>query len=469
MDLICPNDPHAIALIDAERDVHVTYRHLDTLIDDYAPLFSRPKALAFLFISPSIECIAAYLALLKQAHAVAIFDSSLHPALKQRLIDLYRPDFVMAPAPQEPPPADYLPVAHAHSASLAVWRSPGEHSPTRLHPDLQLLLSTSGTTGSPKLIRLSQKNILSNAAAIVGYLDISPRERAITTLPYSYSYGLSVLHSHLLAGASVVLTQQSVVQAAFWSAADAYACTSMAGVPYTYQLLDRLGIEQQLPASLKTLTQAGGRLEPKLVVKFHHIMSQRNGRFVPMYGQTEATARIAYLPAHFLPEKAGAIGIAIPGGKLHLFDGGQEVLEANKAGEIVYEGDNVMLGYATQPADLALGDLLHGRLETGDVGFRDDEGVYFLTGRLKRISKVYGQRINLDEIEATLSAHGRVAAVSDDTRILIYFEAPGVDFEACTQMLARLYHLAPATFECRELPHLPLTVSGKIDYTQLRM
>ena len=300
-------------------------------------------------------------------------------------------------------------------------------------------------------------------------LEINPEEKAIGTLPFHYSYGLSVLHSHLLAGASVVLTPHSVVQEGFWETLNRLGCTSFAGVPYIYQMLDRIGFEGLSCPTLRTLTQAGGRLSAPLIIKFHAIMNKKNGRFFTMYGQTEATARIAYLPPAYLPEKAGAIGIPIPGGKLQIFDGEREIKESQIEGELVYTGDNVMLGYAEKPEDLALGDKLQGILRTGDLGYRDSDGIYYLTGRLKRFCKIYGQRINLQEIESAASAFGEVAATSDDLTIRLYYEKESkFDTEKCIAFLAGRYHLALSVFECKGIAHWPLTASGKIDYTNLK-
>lgn len=457
------------AIIDGDSGQVIRYDALDEAARKYSQAFENQKSLVFIFINSSVDALIAYLALLNQEHPVAVFDSQLHPDLKQQLIASYTPHYVIESTPTSfsPEPTHYASISTSHS-SLVTWRCRKPEQCPTIHPELSLLLSTSGTTGSPKLIRLSKSNIVSNASSICSYLEITPKERAIASLPFHYSYGLSVLHSHIFAGASVVVTSQSMIQEGFWDAFNRFQCTSLAGVPYTYQLLDRLGLDNLQCPTLHTLTQAGGRLSPALVVKFHESMQKRKGRFFVMYGQTEATARVAYLPPSFLPAKAEAIGIAIPGGKLQLFDGDKEITTDHCEGELVYTGPNVMLGYATGPQDLAKGDLLHAVLHTGDLAYRDEDGIYFLTGRIKRISKVYGQRINLDEIERGLHAFGHIAATSDDMTIRLYYEkAKGLDVDACLAFLAKTYHLAPSTFECIAIEQFPLTASGKIDYTKL--
>ncbi len=319
-------------------------------------------------------------------------------------------------------------------------------APVGLHPDLRVLLSTSGSTGSPKLVRLSERNLLSNAAAIVEYLGIDAGERAIGALPIPYSYGLSVLHSHLYAGASIVWTEHAIIRPGFWDDVRRHAVTSFAGVPYAYAMLERVGMRDMELPTLRTMTQAGGRLDPEVALRF----AQR-ARFFVMYGQTEASPRIAYVPPERLVEKAGAIGVPIPGGTLRVDDG-----------ELVYEGPNVMLGYAESRADLARGDDQGGVLATGDLGHVDDDGFYFVTGRAKRIAKVFGQRINLDEIEAAIE--GPAGAIAGEDRIEVFAE-PGARADA--RALAIRFRLPPRALRVHEVERLPVKASGKVDYGAL--
>ncbi|MBA3816929.1 MAG: AMP-binding protein [Parachlamydiaceae bacterium] len=462
-----------VAIIEGDISRIISFQELENATLQFANSFEKSKFLCFFFISSTIDCMIAYLSLINLGHTIALFEANMHPELKEHLINLYHPQFVIdSLAPPTDTPSyikeqAYQPF-HTTLPSLFVWKYAFPHMSPALYPKLQLLLSTSGTTGSPKLIRLSSTNIISNAKSIVEYLQISGKDRAMASLPFHYSYGLSILHTHLLVGASIVLTQRSIIQEQFWQLFDQFACTSLAGVPHTYQLLERLGLDQLHCPSLKTLMQAGGKMSPALTTKYHSIMEKRHGRFFTMYGQTEATARIAYLPPDYLPAKAGAIGIAIPRGKLHLFNGEQEVIDPFCEGELVYSGPNVMLGYANTPDDLALGDQLNGELRTGDLGYFDNEGIYYITARLKRFSKVYGLRINLDDIEQAASKFGHIIATSNDNVIKLYYEKNIIiNITACITSLAAKYHLSQSTFECIGLNRFPLTASGKIDYTKL--
>ena len=222
-----------------------------------------------------------------------------------------------------------------------------------LHPDLALLLSTSGSTGSPKLVRLSHDNLRCNAASIADYLGLTPDDRAITSLPMHYCYGLSVVHSHLLVGAGLVLTDLSVVDECFWRLAEDAGATSFAGVPYTFEQLERSGFTERALPSLRYVTQAGGRMAPERVGRWRDHGRRSGWDLVVMYGQTEATARMAWLPPDRADAHPEAVGIPIPGGSFRL-EPVDEVDEPG-VGELVYAGPNVMQGYAVSAADLARG------------------------------------------------------------------------------------------------------------------
>jgi long-chain acyl-CoA synthetase len=413
---------------------------------------SRP--LVFVLAGLDVGSIVAYLGALAADAAVCLLDREGAPTLRERLEQLYRPDFVLT----------------ARGQGVEVARRTGDPE-RRLHPALSVLLSTSGTTGSPKLVRLSHDNLRANARSIASYLELTPDERAISSLPFHYSYGLSVLNSHLFAGASVVVSDHSVMRPELWSAVREHGCTSFAGVPYAYQIMRRVGFEKMELPSLRTLTQAGGKLPDNLTAHYQKLMAARGGRFFTMYGQTEATARMSYLPPARAAEKAGSIGIAIPDGALRIVDlvSGQTVREPLLTGELVYSGPNVMLGYATRADELALGDTQQGELRTGDLGHCDAEGFFYVTGRLKRFAKVYGLRINLDDVEGRLRVHGPAAVVSDDERISLFVEfGEPAEHEELRTELAEIYKLNLNTFRVQRVDSLPLLASGKVDYESLQ-
>jgi acyl-coenzyme A synthetase/AMP-(fatty) acid ligase len=358
--------------------------------------------------------------------------------------------------------------AHVLQGSEITHARPEGVAAISIHPELRVMLSTSGTTGSPKFVRLTEANLDANATSIATYLDLTAGERPIASLPIHYSYGLSVLHSHLLVGATIVFSEHSVMRPEFWRDFAAHECTSFAGVPYAYGMLERTGFRDRDLPSLRMMTQAGGRMAKEMILRYHEHLTARGARLVVMYGQTEATARISYVPPTALPAKAGSIGIAIPGGTLTVVDEDGLPVAPGAAGELLYEGPNVMLGYAEHPGDLARGDDLGGRLLTGDLGYVDPDGFSYVTGRSKRIAKVFGLRVNLDEIEAALPGHGPVAAVSGAEQIVIFtVGSDGADSVSMTQSLSRMFNLNPRAFVIREIDALPLLDSGKVDYRVL--
>ncbi len=308
-------------------------------------------------------------------------------------------------------------------------------------------------------MRLGRRNLDANAAQIVQGLDIDGDERAVQVLPLHYSYGLSVLNSHLLAGASVVLPGTSVVRPRFWEAMREYACTSFAGVPYTYTILTRVGFENITLPDLRTLTQAGGRMEPATVLHFGRHMIERGGRLVVMYGQTEATARIAYLPPDRVLDKPDRVGRPVAGGHLSIADDG----------ELIYEGPNIMLGYAHGRVDLARGDVNRGRLATGDLARIDDEGLYSIVGRKRRIAKLSGQRVNLDELETLLAPHGRVVALEASGQLVLAWTAGEATATGrdVSQRASELIHIPTRFIRVLDVEHLPRNSTGKTDYAAL--
>jgi len=261
-----------------------------------------------------------------------------------------------------------------------------------------------------------------------------------------------------------------MMNAEYWSACREAECTSMAGVPYSYQVLHRLRLDDLRVPRLRTLTQAGGKLNTELITEFHLLMEQRQGRFFVMYGQTEATARMAILPATDLPRKLGSAGFPIPGGSFAIKrEDGTLTEESGVQGELVYSGPNVMLGYATARADLANGDQLGGMLSTGDLCQLDEEGYLFVAGRMKRDAKVLGMRINLDEVEAMLRKHGPTAVVAGADKLHVYCEySAKADLTDLRHQLAIHLNLNHAAFDFHRMEKLPTTQSGKIDYAAIQ-
>jgi len=440
-----------------------TYRNLVEHVECLRDRLRAPsRSLLFLFCRNDLNSVAWYLAAVEAGHAVALLSARMDAAFRENLISCYCPDWVCGPES----PADPIYRACDHAG---LWRR-NEPTGMPLFPSLSLLLPTSGSTGSPKFVRLTRTNISANAESIREALGITADDRPVAHLPLYYSYGLSVLNSHLLAGATILLTDAGLISSGFWESIRRHRVDSFSGVPYTYQMLRRLGLEKLNVPLVRTLTQAGGKLDTVNIAHFHECMLKRNGGFWTMYGQTEATARISVLHPRELPRKLSSAGRAIPGGSLSILtESGARTTAADVEGELVYDGANVMLGYALGRADLAKGDELGGRLYTGDRAVLDDQGFVQILGRLQRDAKVFGLRMNLDDVEAFICPKGPAAAVAGAKAVVIFCEFGDAErYAALREELSAKLRVHRSAFEFRRIDRLPIGETGKVRYEALQ-
>ncbi|HOC30473.1 MAG TPA: AMP-binding protein [Treponemataceae bacterium] len=437
-----------------DNGVSVSYTELKMRTDGFAARIPE-RALVFILASNTLDSLVGYVGCLNHRIVPLMLPANIDKELFDRFVSLYHPDFIWQPG-----------------SSGYELTAPRPQSPVSspLYPELALLLTTSGSTGSPKLVRQSYTNIRANTESIVEYLNLDSTERAITTLPMNYTYGLSIINTHLFAGATLLLTDRTLMQRDFWNFFNAQNATSFGGVPYTYEMLDKLMFFRRKLPSLRTMTQAGGKLLPALHRKFAEYAQREGKNFVVMYGQAEATARMAYLPPERALDKVGAMGIVIPGGTFTLVDAdGQVITKPGITGELVYEGANVTLGYAEKGGDLAKGDERGGKLLTGDMAQMDDEGFFTIVGRKKRFLKIFGNRVNLDETERLIKGHFpdldcACGGVDDKMAIYITDEAKLKEVQV---FVAAKTHLNFSAFRMVYLPQIPKNASGKTLYAEL--
>lgn len=434
--------------VTTDRGERLSYQQLATAADTLLPA-STEKELVVLVADNSLTALIAYLACWRSDRAVMLQPADISDDALQALLARYQPKWLIDPRQShEPQPQP------ASSAAA-------------LHPALAVLLSTSGSTGSPKLVRLSRHNIIANAQAIAQYLQLNASERPLAHLPMSYSFGLSVLNSHLSVGAELLLTGQSMMARPFWDFCKTAGATSLSGVPHHYAMLEQLRFQRMELPQLTTLTQAGGKLAADKVAAWVHWCAANNKQFFAMYGQTEATARIAYLPPALASRYPECIGQAIPGGTLSLEADGKPVSTIDTPGELIYQGDNVMMGYASSRADLALPPGSH-RLATGDLACRNAEGLFYLVGRQKRFIKLYGQRVSLDEAEqlvARLAGHEAACCGNDDQ--LQVFVTGEHDLTTLRRDIAGALGVHSRAITVTSIVAIPRTVAGKVDYPAL--
>ena len=432
-----------------EGDRVLTYADVARLGQEVIADLPSERQFVVLRCSLTAKCIAAYCALLSAGHVPLLLESDLATSLSADLYARFAPAWVIDPC-----------------HSTVERRDSPEPS---LHADLALLLTTSGSTGSPKLVRLSAKGVHANAEAIGQYLALDPSERALLHLPMSYSYGLSIINSHLLTGGSIGLTRASVMEPGYWDDFDRYEATSVSGVPFHYTALRRFADKRLDRPHLRTLTQAGGRLDPKLVGWFAQWAESSGRKFYVMYGQTEAGPRIAYLPPDKAVTAPDAIGEPIPGTTINLVDEQGLPVAEGETGTLRVTSPSIMMGYANDASDFAGGYEIGNSLDTGDLAKRGSDGLLRIVGRNSRVLKLYGLRINLDELERRFSEEGYVAqCFGEDDNLNILIEGGPTSPDMARERIIALYSLPPRAIQVRSTASLPRSGSGKVSSQILR-
>ena len=339
----------------------------------------------------------------------------------------------------------------------------------KLNKNLSLLLSTSGSMGSIKFVKLSRNNIKHNTESIISYLKINKKDSAITNLPISYSYMLSVINTHFEVGASIVISKYSLIEKKFWETLKNSKVTSFNGVPYTYEILTRIGLKNIKIETLKYLTHAGGKLKKEKLKEIIKFCKKNNLKFFSMYGQTEASPRISYLKPEFSEKKIGSIGKGMPGNKIYIIDSsGTKILKPFVEGEIICEGKNVFMGYSKNYKDLKKANEENYKLKTGDLGFFDKDGFFYITSRISKIAKIFGYRVDIGALENLMSQKGyKVACLSDNKKIFIFIEKK-YNKNNLINAISKITNLNIGSFELIKLKYLPRTSNNKISYNELK-
>lgn len=400
-----------IAAID-DSGRSVTYGDICDFAGEFAKYLPQ-RSLIFLLAENRIGSLFGYTAALNNRIVPLVISANTEEGLYNHLYDLYQPEYLWMPESK----------AEGKEIIFSAWEYclvKTGNQPTPMYEDLSLLLPTSGSTGSPKLVRHCYRNIEANADNVRRLFKLDGTEKAMAILPMHYTMGLSVIASHLLAGATLLLSGRSLLDKGFWAMLK--EATSFTGVPYSFEILTKMRFTRMDLPNLKVITQGGGKLTEAMWNTLAQYAKDNDKQFIATYGQSECTARMAYLPAEIALEKVCSIGIAEPGGQLSIVDdNGNETFEGEAQGEMVYRGENVTLGYATCREDLLKGDENHGVMHTGDLARRDADGCYFIIGRLKRFLKIYGLRIGLDEVERMIKTEYKTDCYckGDDEKLIV--------------------------------------------------
>ena len=427
-------------------------------ICDFSVEFSKylpQRSLIFILSENCIGSLLGYTAALSNRIVPLIISATTDEALYNHLYDLYRPEYLWMPQAK----------AGSREVIFSAWNYclvKSGNKQASMYDELSLLLPTSGSTGSPKLVRHSYRNIEANADNVRRLFKLDGTEKAMAILPMHYTMGLSVIASHLLAGATLLLSNRSLLDKGFW--ATLKEATSFTGVPYSYEILTKMRFTRMDLPNLKVITQGGGKLTEAMWNTLAQYAHEKGKQFIATYGQSECTARMAYLPASMALDKVCSIGVAEPGGQLSIVDdNGGETFEGEAQGEMVYRGDNVTLGYATCREDLLKGDENHGVMHTGDLARRDADGCYFIIGRLKRFLKIYGLRIGLDEVERMVKAEYKADCYckGDDEKLLVLVTDPKLQ-EVLPVFIEEKTHLFHQRIEVQVVNEILRNEAGKV-------
>lgn len=412
MILNIDNQPvNQIALKD-DSNLELTFGELAIFLNSDKIKFEQ-RNLVFLLADNSINAYINLLYFIEKNQVVLLLNQDLDSELLDTLIDKYNPNLIWCQKSSK----NHNKFDNKKKIDFDTYKRHDEI--ISMHDDLTLLLPTSGSTGSPKLVRHSLSNIFSSAKSVAQVFNIDKHSRAIGFLPIYYTMGLSVVNSHIYGGGSVVLTNFSLTDRRFWNYFKEDSITNFTGVPYSFEILNKIRFYNSNYENLKILSQGGGKLSSELYQKNLKYCKEKNIELISTYGQTEATARMGYLENEFAELKEGSIGKAIPGARFELIDDNGEIIEGAGQGELVFYGPTVTMGYANQICDLNLSDENNGFLKTGDIALRDLEGFYYIVGRKSRFLKILSLRIGLDDLETLIKSKFNVECVcfGDDSKL----------------------------------------------------
>lgn len=453
----------ALAAIDAAGN-QLTYGELCDFSDELeTAMLSR--SLLFLMTENNVGGIAWSIGCMGAKQVPLILNVHTEEGLFLNLMEIYRPPYLCVPV-GNPLAEQYETVKESYGYVLL--KTGNEACP--MHEELSHLLPTSGSTGSPKLVRHKYENIEAAALNISTFFELTSHDRPLLVLPLYYTMGLSIVFSHLYAGATVLATNQSMTDRAFWQFLKERKATSFTGVPYSYEILNLMRFFRMDLPDLQILTQGGGKMPKALNQKFVDYCKTTGKRWIATYGQSEGTARMAWLPAEWAESKMGSIGRAVPNGEMFLIDSeGNTITEPNVQGEMCYRGKNVTMGYARQREDLLLGDERNGFLKTGDLAYLDEDGCFYIVGRMGRFLKLFGMRIGLDECEQIIKVKFPIecACVGNDEKMTVYITDEKLSASVKEELVEKTKLVATA-FEVKVIPAIPKNEAGKVLYSKLQ-
>ena len=456
------HDPSKVAVKDNENNV-LTYGELVAEIEAFSKLVI-PRSIVFNLCKNTVGSLIGYLGFINGNAVPLALSSKIENSLLKALISEYTPAYLWLPTEQ----ASNFPYEVAFDRYGYTLLRTGNHV-YPINEQLQFLMTTSGTTGSPKLVRYKKGNLEANAKNVAKAFGWTSEERPVCDLGMQYTMGLNVINTHLYVGATVLLTTHNLMSSDFWDYIKEEKATNFTGVPFSYDILYRLHFDRMNLPYLKTLSEGGGKLTDTRFTQLAEYAHKNDKRFIASFGTTETAARMTCLPAELALSKIGSIGRAIPEGELFLIDSnGAEITDPKAEGELCYRGPNVTMGYAMSKEELLNGDDFNGEYHTGDLARRDSEGCYFITGRMSRFLKLLSYRVSLDQCEKLIQEQFNIecACTGTDQRMEIYITDASKQ-NVVLNFISEKTNLFRTLFRIHVLDRIPRSASGKIAYTEL--
>lgn len=425
---------------------------------------TESRSIVFCLCRNEAGALAGYIGFIENKAVPLTLSSRIDSELLEELSSEYQPRYYWVPEELAP----HIPGTRVFSAlNYVLLKTDYEIYP--IHDKLQMLMTTSGSTGSPKLVRYKVGNLEANARNVALAFGWTERERAICDLGMQYTMGLNVINTHLYVGATVLLTAYNLMSSEFWDYIKRERGTNFTGVPFSYDIFSRLHFERMELPYLHTLAEGGGKLTDKRYIELSEYAQKNGKRFIPTFGTTETSARLSMLPAELSSKKVGSIGRAIPGGEIFLINDEGKVIDDSVAeGEMCYRGPNVTMGYAVCREDLLKDDEWDGEFHTGDLARRDEDGCYYITGRKSRFLKLLSYRVGLDESERLISEHFNIECVctGTDHQMDIYITDSSAKNDVLTYISEKT-GLYRGIFRVVVIDRIPRNDSGKVLYREL--
>ncbi len=388
-----------IAITDGKNNL--SYEELIYKSKKFTNQFEK-KSLIFLITNNDLETIFFYLGFTFQKNVPTLLNGNIKKNILKKLLFKYKPKYIIGK--KDIHLNEYKLVDRRNDYNIFKRK---EKITYKISKNLALLLTTSGTTGNPKFVRLSYENFLDNIKNIIKSIKIKKNDSVITTLPISYTYGLSIINTFLFSGSKILINEKSIMDKSFWLLYKKFKPSHFYGVPFTFEILSKLKFKSLYTNRLKTIANAGGKLNQEIIKKLVNFASKKRIKFYNMYGQTEASPRMSVLDDKHKLKKINSIGKPINGGKFILVsERNKRIITPYTEGLLKYSGKNVFMGYSNSCKDLNKENLNNSILDTGDIAFFDSNNFFYISGRKKRFIKLFGIRINLDDIEEIIKNIG---------------------------------------------------------------